>query len=83
MGQPFATGVPTGQPAVPGLQSFSDGAMRRWSREQQRRFRRLTPSLATTPATSIPTLSGGEGFTAAHVPVEYTRARRRSHTDRR
>ena len=69
MGQPFATGVPTGQPAVPGLQSFSDGAMH----AMEPGSAALTPApppLATTPATSIPTLSGGEGFTAAHVPVD-------------
>jgi Family of unknown function (DUF5631)/Family of unknown function (DUF5632) len=69
MGQPFATGVPTGQPAVPGLQSFSDGAIH----AMEPGSAALTPApppLATTPATSIPTLSGGEGFTAAHVPVD-------------
>ncbi len=69
MGQPFAAGLPTGQNAVPGLQSFSDGAMHAME-PGAAAIPPAAPPLATAPTASVPTFGGGEAFTAAHVPVD-------------
>jgi hypothetical protein len=68
MGQAVVTGMTTGQPATAGLQSLSDGAMHAMEPGSSA-LPQAPPSLAT-PAMSAPALSGGESFTAAHVPVD-------------
>ncbi|MGO9157268.1 DUF5631 domain-containing protein, partial [Mycobacterium sp.] len=69
MGQSVATGMMTGQPATAGVQSLSDGAMHAME-PGSAALPQAPPPLATPPAVSAPALSGGESFTAAHVPVD-------------
>jgi Family of unknown function (DUF5631)/Family of unknown function (DUF5632) len=69
MGQSVATGMMTGQPATAGVQSLSDGAMHAME-PGSAALPQAPPPLAATPAMSPPALSGGESFTAAHVPVD-------------
>jgi Family of unknown function (DUF5631)/Family of unknown function (DUF5632) len=69
MGQSVLTGMTTGQPATAGLQSLSDGAMHAME-PGSAALPQAPPALATSPAISAPALSGGESFTAAHVPVD-------------
>ncbi len=69
MGQPFAGGLPTGQPATPPLQSFSDGAMHAME-PGSAAFPAAPPPLATSPPAAVSAFSGGESFTAPHVPVD-------------
>ena len=67
MGHSVMAGL--GQPATPALQSFSDGAIHAME-PGSAALPSSPPPLAATPAAPVPTLSGGESFTAPHLPVD-------------